>query len=110
MGRGQAEGLPLRALRLHPHPFLQQKCAYCCYYSVALERPGWLRRYLDSLRCRTGLFRAGIRRPPLPDPLHGGGTPSLLSPRQLRDLLGPLFERYSFCDAGERAFEFNPTA
>ena len=91
-------------------PFCRQKCAYCCYYSVALEQPVWLSRYLDSLRAQLDYFAPAFAGRRFETLYIGGGTPSLLSPRQIRDLLGPLFAQYSFCDAGERAFEFNPVS
>jgi coproporphyrinogen III oxidase-like Fe-S oxidoreductase len=89
-------------------PFCKQKCAYCCYYSVPLERPGWLARYLDSLRAQLAFFAPAFSGRRFEALYIGGGTPSLMSPDQLEGLLKPLFESYSFCNQGERAFEFNP--
>ncbi|MCX5797453.1 MAG: radical SAM protein [Elusimicrobia bacterium] len=89
-------------------PFCKQKCAYCCYYSVPLERPVWLGRYLDSLGAQLDYFAPAFAGRRFETLYIGGGTPSLLSPRQLRSLFAKLFRRYAFCGEGERAFEFNP--
>jgi coproporphyrinogen III oxidase-like Fe-S oxidoreductase len=91
-------------------PFCRRKCAYCCYYSVPLERPLWLSRYLDVLAAQLEYFAPAFSGRRFEALYIGGGTPSLLSARQLRGLLSPLFKRYSFHDEGERAFEFNPVS
>lgn len=91
-------------------PFCRQKCAYCCYYSVPLEQSRWLDRYLGVLGAQLEYFAPAFAGRRFEALYIGGGTPSLLSPRQLRGLLSPLFKRYSFHDEGERAFEFNPAS
>jgi coproporphyrinogen III oxidase-like Fe-S oxidoreductase len=90
-------------------PFCRQKCAYCCYYSVPLAEPRWLSRYLGVLGAQLDYFAPAFSGRRFETLYIGGGTPSLLSPRRLRALLGPLFKRYSFHAEGERAFEFNPS-
>ncbi|MDD5629211.1 MAG: radical SAM protein [Elusimicrobia bacterium] len=89
-------------------PFCGQKCAYCCYYSVPLERPVWLSRYLASLEAQLDYFAPAFAGRRFETLYVGGGTPSLLSPRQLRGLLGRLFRRYAFRGDGERTCELNP--
>ena len=89
-------------------PFCMQKCAYCSYYSIPLTRPQWLASYLHSMRAQLAFFASAFSSRRFETLYIGGGTPSVLSPRQIEGLFDPLFARYSFCDAGERAFEFNP--
>ncbi|MBI5239688.1 MAG: radical SAM protein, partial [Elusimicrobia bacterium] len=91
-------------------PFCRRKCAYCCYYSVPLEESRWLSRYLAALGEQLEYFAPAFAGRRFEALYIGGGTPSLLSPSQLRGLLGPLFRRYSFRGEGERAFEFNPVS
>lgn len=89
-------------------PYCRQRCAYCCCYSVALTRERDLEDYVESLARQMDFFAptfAGVRFGSL---FVGGGTPSLLSPSQMRRLLGVLFTRCAFDAKGERTVECNP--
>ena len=65
-------------------------------------------RYLDSLRAGLAFFAPAFAGRRFATLYVGGGTPSLMDPRQIEGLLRPLFRLYSFRADGERSFEFNP--
>jgi len=85
-------------------PFCKTKCPYCDFYSVTSlsSVPDWL----EATKRETLLYRD---RFPLFDSLYiGGGTPSLLPERDLRDLVCSLRGNFSFSDNTEFTVELNP--
>ncbi|MBE6373883.1 MAG: radical SAM family heme chaperone HemW [Lentisphaerae bacterium] len=91
---------PWQNLYIHV-PFCLRKCDYCAFYSEAdasaLMRP-WLDRIGEGLKPLTGL------------PLHtvylGGGTPTVLKPELLEELLSMIMNLDS--GASEISIECNP--
>jgi oxygen-independent coproporphyrinogen-3 oxidase len=85
-------------------PFCVKKCGYCGFYSVT--NPALIPDFLTALdrevsQCRTiwGPF----------DTLHiGGGTPSVLSPDDLAQLIDSLRARFTITPAAEITVEVNP--
>ncbi len=85
-------------------PFCRSKCPYCDFYSTpALSLiPAWL----ESLKKEAILYSRSFS---LFDSLYlGGGTPSLLSSDQLRDLFSFLRECFTFAAESEITVEANP--
>ena len=69
-------------------PFCDGKCAYCAFYSVRYE-PALADRYLDSLE-----RELAASLPLAPETIYiGGGTPSVLSARQIDRLCRLLRDR-----------------
>ena len=62
-------------------PFCKSRCIYCGFYSTTLLT--WRDRYVDAL-CKEMALRPASS--PLSTIYLGGGTPSLLTPRQLEQL------------------------
>lgn len=85
-------------------PFCRSKCPYCDFYSVpalALVR--------DWQEALSKEIKAYKDRCPAFDSLYvGGGTPSVLEPRQLADLFELLFKNFRFTADAEITFEANP--
>jgi oxygen-independent coproporphyrinogen-3 oxidase len=85
-------------------PFCRTKCPYCDFYSVPSLSlvPAWLdaiQREVLIYRDRFGSF----------DTLYlGGGTPTILGPRELARLMGVLFRDLSFSRDPEITIEANP--
>ncbi len=88
-------------------PFCSGKCAYCSFYSEHLsEEAGAV--FLKSLRREAELRLEGTP-PPRPSTIYiGGGTPSLLSPAQLRELVDVLESSLSLEGVREWTIEANP--
>ena len=84
-------------------PFCARKCAYCDFESYA-GRLNYADSYIDAL-----LEEARQYAPlSISTAYIGGGTPSLLSPEQLKRLLGGLTDIFEFAATAEFSMEANP--
>ena len=84
-------------------PFCDGKCAYCAFYSVRY-RPALADRYLNSLACELA-----SALPLAPETIYiGGGTPSVLSVRQIERLCRLLRDRVDTLRLVEWTIEINP--
>jgi oxygen-independent coproporphyrinogen-3 oxidase len=102
----------MMGLYLH-FPFCLRRCAYCDFASVALDEAGGMsaaRRYLEALFVE-------LDRRALSDEFHGapvrtvylgGGTPSILPPDWIAELLTRLRHRFPFEPDAEITIEANP--
>lgn len=95
-------------------PFCEHKCVYCDFYSIAPDgnRGGYERLILDFLRA---LSREIDLRGTSPftatsydTVFFGGGTPSLLTPTQLSDILSSIRRTFTIDDHAEVTIETNP--
>ena len=95
-----------RPLGVYLHiPFCAQKCAYC-HFAIDPGRPSDARRdrYLDALITEIGGSTGGVA-----DTLYfGGGTPSLVPPRRIGDLVGAIRACYDIAPLAEVTLEANP--
>jgi len=84
-------------------PFCDGKCAYCAFYSVRYQ-PALADRYLTGLERELAAFL-----PLAPETIYiGGGTPSMLSARQLERLCRMLQTRVATRRLAEWSVEVNP--
>jgi oxygen-independent coproporphyrinogen III oxidase len=95
-----------RPLGVYLHiPFCVRKCAYC-HFAIDPGRPADSRldRYLRALDTEIRASTGGVA-----DTLYfGGGTPSLVPPKQIGDLIKALESRYSLAADTEVTLEANP--
>jgi oxygen-independent coproporphyrinogen-3 oxidase len=95
-----------RPLGVYLHiPFCAQKCAYC-HFAIDPARPADARRdrYLKALTTEIGASEGGAA-----DTIYfGGGTPSLVPPGQIGDLVGTVRSRYEMAPGAEVTLEANP--
>lgn len=87
-------------------PFCRRQCAYCTFDTCAdtLKLPDYLEA-LDLELCRSPWPAAPVAG----DTLYvGGGSPSLLQPRQLNRLLQRIRERLPLASGAEITLEANP--
>lgn len=98
-------------LSLYIHiPFCARKCTYCdfCSYPGA---QAWMDAYIDALerelRAHAGKQQSGGRCA-LKTLYIGGGTPTLMSARQLSRVLGIVRERFTLLPGAEATIEANP--
>lgn len=95
-----------RPLGIYVHiPFCVRKCAYC-HFAIDPGRPDRARRdrYLRALTAEIAGSIGGEA-----DSLYlGGGTPSLVPPKQIADLVQRVRTRYQFAPGGEITIEANP--
>ncbi len=85
-------------------PFCQSKCSYCDFYSITdLQR---VPEYLDALKKEMSLTGAPHMRA---DTLYiGGGTPSLLTPKQIGKIVDWVALRFNLESSAEMTLEINP--
>ncbi len=95
-------------------PFCQSKCTYCHFASGVFPRE-LVAPYMESvgleIRSHAEAFStAGLALPAeLPDTIYfGGGTPSLLSPDQLADILAAAYESFPASKWREVTLEADP--
>ena len=93
------------AIGVYVHiPFCQSKCPYCDFYSItALDR---IPDYLAALKQEMNLARKpGMRA----DTLYiGGGTPSLLTPKQVGQIVDWTAAYFNLEASSEMTLEINP--
>ncbi|MCX5908912.1 MAG: radical SAM family heme chaperone HemW [Deltaproteobacteria bacterium] len=85
-------------------PFCRTKCPYCGFFSVtSLDL---IPEFLDALFLEMAIYRDTFRRF---DSLYiGGGTPSILSPPQLGDLMDHVRKHFILLPQSEITVEVNP--
>lgn len=101
-----------RAAYLHI-PFCHRRCFYCDFAVVPLgdHADG---AHSASIAAYLPLLQAEIAASPNPAPLStvyiGGGTPSLLTPEQMGELLDGLRQRFGFSPGAEITLEMDPAS
>jgi oxygen-independent coproporphyrinogen-3 oxidase len=106
MARGSIED----PLSLYFHiPFCDHRCLYCGCHVVITRREDVVRKNLDHLKLEVDLVteRLGPRKKVIQ--LHwGGGTPTHLTPEQMRELYDHIVERFEILPDAEVAIEIDP--
>ena len=97
-------------------PFCRSKCPYCDFYSVLLRDPEAKEKYTDAVVSEIRSFgrffeddadRAFIKQEP--DSIYfGGGTPSLLEPIRIREILKACDDTFGRAEGREVTLEANP--
>ena len=106
-----APGSDPSPLGLYLHiPFCRKRCKFCYFRVYTDKNSKEVARYLDGLAREIELYAA---QPALAGrPLHfvyfGGGTPSFISPKQLRGLVERMKDAFSWSEVDEVAFECEP--
>jgi oxygen-independent coproporphyrinogen-3 oxidase len=85
-------------------PFCERKCRYCDFFSVPPS--GRIGPWMEAL-FREAEERAGFA-PEFGSLYLGGGTPSLLAPDQLGEIISRLKQSFSFSGSCEVTMEVNP--
>jgi len=96
------------AIGIYIHiPFCLHKCDYCDFYSLPLNEPDMLATYTRSLIAELQQRAEGIY-PPVTTVYLGGGTPSLLSAKQVGKIIAAIYTNYQTCGDIEISMEANP--
>lgn len=98
----------MRELELYVHiPFCIRKCAYCDFLSAPAD--GALReKYVEALIREIRSYREWALDYRVSTVFMGGGTPSILSPGQIRDIFTALRENFRVDPGAEVTIEANP--
>lgn len=110
-------------------PFCKSRCSYCDFATDVYRDAGVVERYVSSITSEIVRFSGAYGVPPLcghsiPDDnklppedvtphsidtiYFGGGTPSLLSPIQVEQILGTVRNTFAVADPAEITMEMNP--
>jgi oxygen-independent coproporphyrinogen-3 oxidase len=85
-------------------PFCRAKCPYCDFYSIT--DPQSISDYIDALLVELTLYRqAGVYADSI---YFGGGTPSVLAPRQVARVMDGIHACFSVAPDAETTLEVNP--
>ena len=88
-------------------PFCRRKCPYCNFYSVPAQ-PELLTAYTAAV-CRNLRHYGNAAQPERVDTVYfGGGTPSLLLPAQIAQILETAAEQFALSADAEITLEANP--
>jgi len=102
-------GLEPNLLTLYIHfPYCQSTCAYCVYPSTKLKDRSQIAEYIsyliEEIKRFAPLFK-GLKFKALS---MGGGTSSLMSVSQLKNLIEHIHKYFEFDKYAEKGIEFNP--
>ena len=100
--------MPTAALYIHI-PFCEKRCIYCDFYTVAGQRnriPDYLHALAREAELRS--TEAYWKAKKFSTIFFGGGTPSLLSPQQISEILDLAYSSFNFDDQVEITIEANP--
>ncbi len=101
---------PEAPLSLYLHlPFCRQLCYYCGCHMRVTHDPERIEKYLRYLKREIGLMAPLLSSDRPVTQVHwGGGTPTLLSPEQIRDLGEHLRDRFRVAPDAEMSIEADP--
>jgi oxygen-independent coproporphyrinogen-3 oxidase len=87
-------------------PFCRHKCHYCDFYSF-VDGDGRQRAFVDRAKRELQAWSPRVTRP-LETLFVGGGTPTMLAPDELHDLLGAIRRAFPWKADAEWTVEANP--
>ncbi|MDQ3225704.1 MAG: radical SAM family heme chaperone HemW [Chloroflexota bacterium] len=88
-------------------PFCSHICPYCDFNTYA-GKESLIPSYLDALQCETAFWARDFGGRRAQSIFIGGGTPSLLDPKQIRGLLDTCRAEFSMEKGAEVTIESNP--
>jgi oxygen-independent coproporphyrinogen-3 oxidase len=91
------------AIYIH-FPFCRRKCNYCSFVSYQ-DREADIPAYISALKMELALR---VTEQQVSSIYLGGGTPSILLPEQIKDLLQTVFSLFTVQDSAEITIEANP--
>ena len=96
------------SLYLHV-PFCRTMCWYCGCHTTVAKRDEPIAVYEAALRCEIELISRQIDRRVKVDHVHfGGGTPTIMAPESLTDLIGAVRQSFFVLPSAEIAIEIDP--
>lgn len=97
-------------LSLYIHiPFCVRKCHYCGFYSTLYSRQD-ADEYISALRTEAEAYKAKFSNQTFESVYIGGGTPTVLSPDQLADLIAIIKVHFNISRDAEWSLEANPNS
>ena len=98
--------MPKSGIYIHM-PFCKVKCMYCDFYSVA-DKDEAIPTFFDALINEIKMCETDTRNWIIDTIFIGGGTPSLMTPYQLENLIKALDKKFELTHVSEFTLEANP--
>ncbi len=91
-------------------PFCVHKCLYCDFASCGRESGShrYIPRYVQGVSAEIFRRAGEVGRIPVESVFFGGGTPTLVDPKYLGQVLGAIFQYFSVSTTAEVTIEANP--
>lgn len=95
-------------------PFCKSRCSYCDFATDVYRSSDSVERYVSALCSEIARFeeanlKSTIQNPKFVDTIYfGGGTPSLLTPDQVEQILNVVRDRFDTSPESEITMEMNP--
>ncbi len=92
-------------------PFCRRKCRYCTFHSEVFtgEGSGWkIRSYVDTLFLEIAKWGDILGKKEIDTVFFGGGTPSLLPPKTINQILHKVKTSFKLSPTAEISLEANP--
>lgn len=89
-------------------PFCQQYCTFCHFAKEINAKDNRIEKYLDALHKEITLISNRLNKPKIRTLFFGGGTPSILKPKQISKLFDKLYKEFSIEADAEISFELHP--
>jgi oxygen-independent coproporphyrinogen-3 oxidase len=91
-------------------PFCKSRCSYCDFATDVFKNEETVERYVSALtkEIQNSKFKIQNSKSEIDTIYFGGGTPSLLKPKQLEKILDSVYEKFSVCKDSEITMEMNP--
>src|SRR6266545_6199414 len=88
-------------------PFCRSRCSYCDF-ATGMYESELATRYVEAIVSELGAWRE-VEEPSDVDTIYlGGGTPSLLTPPQVEQILKAVRDRFTVFEVAEVTIELNP--
>ena len=98
-----------QTLGLYVHiPFCPQRCPYCAF-TILTGHAALYDRYVEAVCTEIRSWQALAHKGPLQTVFFGGGTPSLLDPRHVQQILDTAAATFGIAPEAEITLEANPT-
>lgn len=99
----------VREVAVYVHiPFCTANCHYCHYFKTFNKSEAYVNTYLDSLEREVSMYAKMLGNLQAGSVYIGGGTPSYLSPAQIRRLFAVLNKYVTIAEGTEISFEVHP--
>src|SRR4028119_1165664 len=88
-------------------PFCRPRCSYCDF-AISIYQSDLAEKYVDALCEEVQSSKFKVQSSAIDTIYFGGGTPSLLTPKQAEKILRVVFSRFSIQSNAEITMEMNP--
>lgn len=99
----------MKGLGLYIHiPFCISKCKYCDFYSIPAVQEQEKERYIEALCKHMSEYKLQAKNHAVTSIYFGGGTPSLLSDKQMKVIMKAVKKNFNISQRCEISMEVNP--